>query len=65
MGYVLGYVLVTTQHLERRTREFLRNHPDPRPTSRDTLDDLRRDPCQPKLELHPLPAIRLTCGRSA
>jgi hypothetical protein len=40
--------------LRASPRKFLRKHPDLRPALRDTLDDLSRDPCQPKLKLHPL-----------
>ena len=50
----MSFVLVATQHFERRASKFLRKHPDLRPTLRDTLDDLSRDPFQPKLKLHPL-----------
>jgi mRNA-degrading endonuclease YafQ of YafQ-DinJ toxin-antitoxin module len=50
----MSFALVTTQHFERRARKFLRKHPDLRPALRDTLDDLGRDPFQPKLKLHPL-----------
>ena len=50
----MSFTLVTTQHFERRARKFLRKHPDLRPTLRDTLDDLSRDPFQPRLKLHPL-----------
>ena len=50
----MSFVLVTTQHFERRARKFLRKHPDLRPTLRDTLNDLSLDPFQPKLKLHPL-----------
>jgi mRNA-degrading endonuclease YafQ of YafQ-DinJ toxin-antitoxin module len=46
--------LVTTQHFERRAREFLRKHPDLRQALRDALDELSRDPFDPKLKLHPL-----------
>jgi mRNA-degrading endonuclease YafQ of YafQ-DinJ toxin-antitoxin module len=50
----MSFALVTTQHFERRARKFLRKHPDLRQALRDTLDDLSRDPFQPKLKLHPL-----------
>jgi len=50
----MSYALIATQHFERRARKFLRKHPDLRSTLRDTLDDLSRDPFQPKLKLHPL-----------
>ncbi|MFP4075242.1 MAG: hypothetical protein ACLFTD_01975, partial [Halochromatium sp.] len=50
----MSFALVTTQHFERRARKFLRKHPDLRQALRDTLDDLNRDPFQPKLKLHSL-----------
>jgi mRNA-degrading endonuclease YafQ of YafQ-DinJ toxin-antitoxin module len=50
----MSFALVTTQHFERRARKFLRKHPDLRPALRNTLDDLSRDPFQPKLGLHQL-----------
>ena len=50
----MSFALVTTQHFERRARKFLRKHSDLRPTLRNTLDDLSRDPFQPQLKLHPL-----------
>ena len=50
----MSFALVTTQHFERRARKFLRKHPDLRQALRDTLDDLSRDPFQPKLKLHSL-----------
>jgi len=63
----MSFTLVTTQHFERRARKFLRKHPDLRQALRDTLQDLSRDPFQPRLELHSLSgnlasvqAVRLT-----
>jgi mRNA-degrading endonuclease YafQ of YafQ-DinJ toxin-antitoxin module len=50
----VSFALVATQHFERRARKFLRKHPDLRKALRDTLDDLARDPFQPKLKLHSL-----------
>ena len=50
----MSFALVTTHHFERRARKFLRKHPDLRFVLRDTLDDLSRDPLQPKLKLHSL-----------
>ena len=50
----MTFVLVTTQHFERRARKFLRKHPEIRPTLRDTLDNLSRDPFLPRLKLHTL-----------
>lgn len=65
----MSFALVTTQHFERRAREFLRKHPDLRQGLRDTLDELSRDPFDPKLKLHPLAgnlsgvqAVRLSCA---
>ncbi|MEY6433646.1 plasmid stabilization protein [Thioalkalicoccus limnaeus] len=48
----MSFALVTAQHFERRARRFLRKHPELRRILRDTLDDLSRDPFQPKLKLH-------------
>jgi mRNA-degrading endonuclease YafQ of YafQ-DinJ toxin-antitoxin module len=48
----VSFALVATEHFERRARKFLRKHPDLRKALRDTLDDLARDPFQPKLKLH-------------
>ena len=50
----MSFGLVATEHFERRARKFLRKHPDLRATLRDTLDDLSRDPFQPRLKLHSL-----------
>jgi mRNA-degrading endonuclease YafQ of YafQ-DinJ toxin-antitoxin module len=50
----MSFGLVATEHFERRARKFLRKHPDLRATLRDTLDDLSRDPFQPRLKLHAL-----------
>jgi len=50
----MSFALVTTQHFERRARKFLRKQPDLRQALWDTLDDLSRDPFQPKLKLHAL-----------
>jgi len=50
----MTFALVTTQHFERRARKFLRKHPDLRPVLRNTLDQLSRDPFEPRLKLHAL-----------
>jgi mRNA interferase YafQ len=61
------FALVATEHFRRRTRKFLRAHPDLRDRLGDTLDALAHDPLQQNLRLHPLHgplsglhAIRLT-----
>lgn len=48
----MSFAPVATQHFERRARKLLRTHPDLRQILRDTLDDLGRDPFQPRLKLH-------------
>ena len=48
----MSFALVTTQHFERRARKFLRKHPNLRQALRDTLEEVSRDPFQPKLKLH-------------
>ncbi len=50
----MSFARVTTRHFERRARKLLRKHSDLRQALRDTLDDLSRDPFQPKLKLHQL-----------
>lgn len=50
----MSFALVTTQHFERRARKFLRKHPDLRPLLRGTLNELSRDPFNPRLKLHAL-----------
>ena len=61
------FALVATEHFRRRTRRFLRAHPDLRGRLGDTLDALVHDLLQQSLRLHPmrgplsgLHAIRLT-----
>jgi mRNA-degrading endonuclease YafQ of YafQ-DinJ toxin-antitoxin module len=50
----MTFTLITTRHFERRTRKFLRKHPDLKSTVRNTLDQLHHDPFKPSLKLHGL-----------
>jgi mRNA-degrading endonuclease YafQ of YafQ-DinJ toxin-antitoxin module len=50
----MTWTLVTTAFFERRARKFLSKHPDLRPRFVQTLKQLRADPFQPGLRLHPL-----------
>jgi mRNA-degrading endonuclease YafQ of YafQ-DinJ toxin-antitoxin module len=50
----MTWALVTTAFFERRARKFLTRHPDLRPRFIETLEQLRSDPFQPGLRLHPL-----------
>ncbi len=50
----MSYNLVTTAFFERRARKFLTKHPDLRPRFIQTLEQLRSDPFEPSLKLHPL-----------
>ncbi|MBI5936564.1 MAG: plasmid stabilization protein [Betaproteobacteria bacterium] len=50
----MSYTLVTTAFFERRARKFLTKHPDLRPRFIQTLEQLRNDPFEPSLKLHPL-----------
>jgi mRNA-degrading endonuclease YafQ of YafQ-DinJ toxin-antitoxin module len=50
----MTWTLVTTAFFEHRARKFLTKHPDLRPRFVQTLEQLRADPFQPDLRLHPL-----------
>jgi mRNA-degrading endonuclease YafQ of YafQ-DinJ toxin-antitoxin module len=50
----MTWALVMTAFFERRARKFLTRHPDLRPRFIETLEQLRSDPFQPGLRLHPL-----------
>ena len=50
----MNWTLVTTASFERRARKFLTKHPDLRPRLVETLAQLRADPFEPGLRLHPL-----------
>lgn len=50
----MTFRLVTTSHFDRRSRRFVRAHPDLRARLARVLRDLEADPFQPYLRLHPL-----------
>jgi mRNA-degrading endonuclease YafQ of YafQ-DinJ toxin-antitoxin module len=48
------YEIIATRHFMRTARKFLRKHPDLRERFAKVIDDLKNDPFQPHLDLHPL-----------
>lgn len=50
----MPYVLVFTEHYNRRAARFLRRHPDLRPHYLKTLQLLEANPFHPSLRLHAL-----------
>lgn len=63
------YVIAASNYFLKRARKFFRKHPDLRERFAVIIDDLRKDPFQPHLELHSLggklkdiQAVRLTCS---
>lgn len=61
------FSIVTTRYFLRRSRKFLRKHPDLQVRFARVVDDLRNDPFAPHLGLHQLSgkhdnlqAVRLT-----
>lgn len=50
----MTWTLVTTAFFDRQARKFLTKHPDLRPRFIKILAQLRDDPFQPNLHLHPL-----------
>jgi addiction module RelE/StbE family toxin len=48
------YRLVTTSRFDRRSRQFVRAHPDLKARLARVLRDLESDPFQANLHLHPL-----------
>lgn len=50
----MNWTLATTAFFERRARKFLAKHPDLRPRFMETMEQLRADPFEPSLRLHPL-----------
>jgi mRNA-degrading endonuclease YafQ of YafQ-DinJ toxin-antitoxin module len=50
----MTYRLVTPEYFLRRSRKFLRKHPELKPKFADTMEKLRRDPFQAPLRLYPL-----------
>lgn len=50
----MSWTLTTTVFFDRRVRKFLTKHPDLRPHFVKTMTQLRDDPFEPSLRLHPL-----------
>jgi mRNA-degrading endonuclease YafQ of YafQ-DinJ toxin-antitoxin module len=50
----MSWALATTAFFDRRARKFLAKHPDLRPRFAETMAQLRADPFEPSLRLHPL-----------
>ncbi len=48
------YTLVTTRHFLRSAKKFIEKHPDIRPRFAKIIDDLKDNPFQSHLNLHPL-----------
>ena len=46
--------LLTTEYFLRRSRKFLKKHPELKPRYEKIIADLRQDPFAPHLEYHPL-----------
>ena len=50
----MSWTLTTTAFFDRRVRKFLTRHLDLRPRFIETMAQLRADPFEPSLRLHPL-----------
>ena len=50
----MSWTLTTTAFFDRRVRKFLTKDPDLRPRFVETMTQLRDDPFEPSLRLHPL-----------
>ncbi|MDP1644942.1 MAG: hypothetical protein Q8L71_05505 [Thiobacillus sp.] len=50
----MSWTLTTTAFFDRRARKFLTKHFDLRPRFIETMAQLRADPFEPSLRLHPL-----------
>ena len=48
------YTIEASQYFLRRAKKFLKKHPDLKNGFAETVDDLRKDPFQPRLALHGL-----------
>ncbi|MBZ0154946.1 MAG: type II toxin-antitoxin system RelE/ParE family toxin [Alphaproteobacteria bacterium] len=48
------YTLIATRHFLRSSKKFLRKHPDLRARFAKVIDEVKEDPFQPHLTLHPL-----------
>ncbi len=63
----MTFTVEFSKHFIRRAAKFVRKHPDLESHLSSLIEDLRRDPFQPQLRLHPLKggleclyAVRLT-----
>ena len=63
------YCIVAPEQFLRQARKFYRRHPDLKPRFGALIEELQRDPFQPRLNLHPLSgrlagchAVSLTCS---
>ena len=50
----MTYRLVVPEYFLRRSRKFLRRHPDLKPKFAEIMESLRCDPFRSSLRLHPL-----------
>lgn len=48
------YTIGASDSFLRRAKKFFKKHPDLKKTFAEVVDDLRKDPFQPHLELHSL-----------
>ncbi len=48
------YTIETSNYFLRRAKKFFKKHPDLKKTFAEVVDDMRKDPFQPHLELHGL-----------
>jgi mRNA-degrading endonuclease YafQ of YafQ-DinJ toxin-antitoxin module len=54
----MSWTLTATDFFDRHVRKFLTGHPDLRPRFIETMAQLRADPFEPSLRLHPLTGKR-------
>ncbi len=48
------YAILTSDYFLKRANKFFKKHPDLRDRFARVVDDLKKDPFQPRLELHSL-----------
>jgi addiction module RelE/StbE family toxin len=48
------YGIATSDYFLKRARKFFRKHPDLKERFANVVDELKKDPFQPRLELHSL-----------
>ena len=48
------YIIVASDYFLKQAKKFLRKHPELRERFASVIDDLKKDPLQPHLELHSL-----------